>query len=291
MPITQNSVRAYYGLQGTMEYGEFDTTGTGTVGPSQSSVGLLSDRVYSFMAEVDGAGSVTIDLDDGTAAQSGSGVPQLETATAAGTIGTSGNAAVVVTGDDIAGSPITLSVAVVSGDTAATWAGKVRTALNSNAAITSKYAVGGSTTAITLERTPARYNDPTLNISLANGTCTGITAAPTSANTTAGVNPSRALRLTGKQQAGEDAQGASLGTMQDIQGVFVRKVAGDSSAPVEIFDSLGLFKGTLYQTGTFLETAGASGLTNDGTTGETITIQPVSDGGYSKVYITIAAAT
>jgi phage tail sheath gpL-like len=291
MPITQNSVRAYYGLQGVMEYGEFETTGTGTVGPSQSLVSLLSDRVYSFMAEVDGAGSVTIDLDDGTAAQSGSGVAQLETATAAGTIGTSGNAAVVVTGDDIAGSPLTLSVAVASGDTAATWAGKVRTALNSNAAITSKCVVGGSTTAITLERTPARYNDPTLNISLANGTCTGITAAPTSANTTAGVNPSRALRLTGKQQAGEDAQGASLGTMQDIQGVFVRKVAGDSSAPVEIFDSLSLFKGTLYQTGTFFETAGASSLTNDGTTGETITIQPVSDGGYSKVYITIAAAT
>lgn len=291
MPITQNSVRAYYGLQGTMEYGEFDTTGTGTVGPSQSLVSLLSDRVYSFMAEVDGAGSVTIDLDDGTAAQSGSGVPQLETATAAGTIGTSGNAAVVVTGDDIAGSPITLSVAVASGDTAATWADKVRTALNSNAAITSKWVVGGSTTAITLERTPARYNDPTLNISLANGTCTGITAAPTSANTTAGVNPSRALRLTGKQQEGEDAQGASLGTMHDIQGVFVRKVAGDSSAPVEIFDSLGLFKGTLYQTGAFFETAGAISLTNDGTTGETITIQPVSDGGYSKVYITIAAAT
>ena len=290
MPITPNSVRAYYGLQGTMEYGEFDTTGTGTVGPGQSSVNLLSNRVYSFMAEVDGAGSVIIDLDDGTAAQSGSGVSQLETATAAGTIGTSGNATVIVTGDDITGSPLTLSVAVTNGDTAATWAGKVRTALNGNAAITSKYTVGGSTTAITLERTPARYNDPTLNISLANGTCTGITAAPTSANTTAGVNPSRALRLTGKEQSGEDAQGLSLGTMTEVMGVFVRKFAGAQADPVEIFDSLGLFKGTLYQPGAFFETAATSGLTNDGTTGETITIRPVADGGYSKVYITIAAA-
>ena len=35
----------------------------------------------------------------------------------------------------------------------------------------------------------AAANDGTLNIAIANGTCAGLTAAPTSANTTAGVAP------------------------------------------------------------------------------------------------------
>lgn len=115
------------------------------------------------------------------------GTLQVETATAAGTITGSGNASVVVTADGVTGSPVTVPVAVLNTDTAATWAGKVRTALGLNAAITAVYTVGGSTTGITLTRIAPAANDSTLNISLDNGTCTGITTAATSANTTAGV--------------------------------------------------------------------------------------------------------
>jgi hypothetical protein len=115
---------------------------------------------------------------------------QVETATAAGTITGTGNATVVVTGTALSGSPVTVSVAVSNTDTAATWAGLVRTALAANAAIAAAYNVGGSTTAITLTAKERAANDSTLNISLDNGTCTGITTAATSANTTAGIAPS-----------------------------------------------------------------------------------------------------
>lgn len=117
-----------------------------------------------------------------------SGTAQVETATAAGTITQSGNLSVVVTGALVVDSPREIKVPVVAGDTAATWAGKVRTALGV-AAITTRYTVGGSTTAISLTANQAAANDATLNISLRNGTCLGVTEAPTSANTTAGVTP------------------------------------------------------------------------------------------------------
>lgn len=117
------------------------------------------------------------------------GTAQIETATAAGTITGNGDATVIVTAAGVTGSPITVPVAVLNTDTASAWATKVRTALGLNAAITALYTVGGSTTSITLTRTIPAANDATLNISLDNGTCTGITTALTSANTTAGVAP------------------------------------------------------------------------------------------------------
>lgn len=113
--------------------------------------------------------------------------PQVETATAAGSVSGDGNAAVVVTGAGITGSPVTLAVAVLNGDTPTAWAAKVRTAINANAAIAALYTAGGTGTAITLTRNAAAANDGTLNISLATGTATGITTAASSANTTAGV--------------------------------------------------------------------------------------------------------
>ena len=117
------------------------------------------------------------------------GVAQVETATAAGSVSGDGNAAVVITGAGITGSPITLAVAVLNGDTPTVWAAKVRAAIAANAAISALYSVGGSTTAIVLTRITPAANDATLNIALATGTATGITTAATSADTTAGVAP------------------------------------------------------------------------------------------------------
>jgi len=141
------------------------------------------------------------------------GTAQVETATAAGTITLSGDATVVVTGAGITGSPVTLSVAVLDTDTAATWAGKVRTALLANGPITALYTVGGSTTAISLTEIVPNGNDGTLNISLGNGTCTGITTAATSANATAGVAP--AITSTGadvRDAVNDDADASALVT-------------------------------------------------------------------------------
>src|SRR5262249_54028071 len=87
-------------------------------------------------------------------------------------------------GAGIAGSPLTLAVAVGSGDTAATWAAKVRAALAANTAITALYAVGGSGTGITLTAMAAGTNAGTLEIHLDNDTCPGNAAASSSAEPT-----------------------------------------------------------------------------------------------------------
>jgi len=109
---------------------------------------------------------------------------QVETATVTGTITSvaGGNAAVIVTCTGMTGTPITTNVAVVLADTAAIVAGKIRTALQGVANITGYLTVGGSGVYVTL----TRLNSATisnLNISIDNGSCTGLTAAPNSANT------------------------------------------------------------------------------------------------------------
>jgi hypothetical protein len=225
--INTGSARAYYGLQATAEPTSEGTAGTLTIGHASTSASL-PDSTHAIVLAVEVDSTYTVELDGQTLIPTltGAGVAQVETATAAGTIGTSGNATVVVTGDDITGSPLTVSVAVTSGDTAATWAGKVRTALGLVSAITNKYTVGGSTTAITLTRTSPRYNDSTLNISLDNGTCTGITTAATSANTTAGINPAKCWRIDGTTYAGDDFEGITLQQANDYQGFSVRSTSG-----------------------------------------------------------------
>ena len=227
MPITPNSARAYYGLQATAEPTSEGTTGTLSIGQG-STVTTLSDATGAIVLgiELDSTYDVEIDLETLTPTITGAGVNQVETATAAGTITATGNATVIVTGDDITGSPLTVSVAVLNTDTAATWAGKVRTALGAVSAITSLYTVGGSTTAITLTRIVKRYNDSTLNISLNNGTCTGITPALTSVGTTAGINPAKCYRISGTTYTGDDFEGVALEEANDFQGFAARSVIG-----------------------------------------------------------------
>lgn len=108
--------------------------------------------------------------------------------TTAGLIG-GGNASIVVTGAGITGSPLTIPVAVASGDTPALWVEKVRVAIAATAAITALYSVGGTGADITLTELVPNGNDGTLNIAIATGTATGITTAATSTNTVAGVAP------------------------------------------------------------------------------------------------------
>jgi mucin-19 len=101
-------------------------------------------------------------------------------AAAVGTITASGNLAVVVTDAGLTGSPITVSVPVLTDDISTAWATKVATALQANTVIAARYTASASSNVISLI---AVNNDPNiiaLNISLDNGTAAGITAAPTS---------------------------------------------------------------------------------------------------------------
>jgi len=134
-----------------------------------------------------------------TAGSSIIGTPQVETATvtAGSGITLAGNATVVVTASGLTGSPKTYNVAVALSDTAANVATKISTALNADAALVAMFTISPSTATVVLTRKTgllgAYTNDSTLNVSIDNGTCTGITTAATSADTTAGVIPTNLI--------------------------------------------------------------------------------------------------
>lgn len=111
---------------------------------------------------------------------------QVETAVVTGTITLTGNATVTVTAYGMTNSPKAVSVAVTNGDSASTVGGLVRTALAFDTDVAALFLVSGTGANVVLTKHVAAANDSTLNIAIANGTCTGLTAAPTSTNTTAG---------------------------------------------------------------------------------------------------------
>ena len=196
-----------------------------TIGiPSTNTSIPAVDTGYAAIALIVGAASdlvlaVASNNSTGTTAWT-AGSAQIETATAAGSVTGSGNASVVVTAAGMTGSPKTISVPVLVGDTAAVWADKVRVALAADTAVTALFAVSGTSTSIILTRkSTATYavasasvplyaaNDSTLNISLANGTSTGITTAATSANTNAGILSAGVYLQDGD---GKDFEGGTL---------------------------------------------------------------------------------
>jgi hypothetical protein len=118
--------------------------------------------------------------------------------TTAGVRSGAGNAVVVVTGAPLAGSPKTFQVAVANGDSASTVAGKIRAVLAADGATTTAYAVSGATNAVILTANIAALNDATLNISVDNNTCTGLTTESTSAATTAGAADAVSVGLGSK---------------------------------------------------------------------------------------------
>jgi hypothetical protein len=162
------------------------------VGPVDHTAHVQVDVSALTTTQVDSKGylkpGVVLTL-EGVAPVDTTGTPQVETATVAGTIGASGagNATVIVTSAAMSNSPKTLSVAVANNDTAAQVAGKIRTALAADGDVNDAFSVGGTGASVVLTALQGGANDATLNISVDNGTSTGLTAAPTSANTTPGV--------------------------------------------------------------------------------------------------------
>ena len=157
-------------------------------------------QTYFLLAGTTTAATLTLTTGDAAGDAWTVPVQQVETATAAGTVTGTGNATVTVTAAGLTGSPLAVSVAVIDTDTATIVGGKIRTALAANTDIAAMFTISGATTDIILTRLPetiytvgtetinmAYADDATLNVAIANDTSTGITAAPTSANTTAGV--------------------------------------------------------------------------------------------------------
>ena len=137
----------------------------------------------------DGVATYKITLAGAGAPEEVNGTKQVETAEVVGTITTAGNATFTITAAGMTGSPKAISVAAALNDSAAVVAQKAREALAADSAVTAKFSVGGYGTMVELTALTAVANDSTLNVAIANGTCAGLSAAPTSANTTAGVAP------------------------------------------------------------------------------------------------------
>jgi len=247
------TTRATFGLNSRATPVKSGTNGTVQIGENNETLTLSSaTKIVSFDAVIAGASSLVVDVSDldNTGSTSWTaGNAQVETATAAGTITGTGNATVVVTSSGMTGSPLTVSVAVTSGDTASVWAGKVRTALAANATIADRFTISGTTTAIVLTRKPLvtytlngssvpiyTANDATLNVSLDNGTCTGITTASTSANTTAAVATAGA---NAPDLDGTDFEGEPVGGLTALYGVFAKNSASSAiAATVNVLDTI-----------------------------------------------------
>jgi len=239
------NVAAFYGLRGTGTPTGPNVFNDNQIGVSSTQLPMPDATVgYAMRVIIAQSGDQAL-IDLATSATTGSdawvaGVAQVETATAAGTITATGNASVTVTSDGMSGSPLTVSVPVLIGDTAALWAAKVRTALEANATIAARFTVGGTTTAIRLTRKgdevftvrgvevpiyPA--DDATLNIALDNGTCTGITPAATSADTTAGV-ATTGVKFDGGQ--GFDWECQPVATIARVRAMMLQNNGSGASA-------------------------------------------------------------
>ena len=247
--------KAFSGLVTTANPQGDNLVGSLKLGKSNEQTSLTSvTKVVSFDGLIQGSGSdLVIDVSDldstGSTAWS-SGTAQVETATAVGTVTADGTAEVVFTSSRVTGSPVTLQVPVLAADAPINWAPKVIAALQANTAITAAFDIGGSGDDITATEkgtiqpvingtaTPSYpANDATLNISLDNGTSTGITAAPTSTNTTAGVASSGAYAPA---LDGTDFEGISLGGASAVYGVYIKNNTAAGGDGITITQSTGL---------------------------------------------------
>ncbi len=248
--------QAFSGLETTANPRGSNVRNGVRLGKGNASTSLSSaTKVVTFDAIMQGSSSnLVVDVSDldstGTTAWS-AGNAQVETATASGTIATSGNASVIVSSPYVDTGQLTVSVAVESGDLPAEWAAKARTALAANSVLSQYYDVGGSLTGITLSSKPTLShtiqgqsigaypaNDATLNIALLNDTCTGIATATSSANTTAGVASSGVYVPA---LDGNDFEGIATGGANDLYGIYIKNStpAGGDAVNVSIGTSIG----------------------------------------------------
>jgi len=205
-----------------------------------------ADQVYNthyILAGASTAATLNLSTGDATGDTWTAPVRQVETATAAGTVTGAGTAEVEVTTNG--GLPAVIGFDVALNDTPTVWAEKCRAALTEWSTL---YDVSGTGTSIVLTRKPlatytlgsttiemAYANDSTLNIALDNGTCTGITAAPTSTNTTAGVVGDGAYIANDDV----DYEGIALDSPSDVYAVLIEASSDDGTGSQQIDYTIG----------------------------------------------------
>jgi hypothetical protein len=245
-----NSVSAFLGLRANASPTSTNVTNDVQIGVSAQQIAFpTADVAYSVRAIIAPASDFVLNIPTGATTGSDAwvtGTAQVETATAVGTIGSgNGNAEITVTCDSMDNSPKTILVDVTSGDTAAVWAGKVRTALAADVDVASVFSVGGASTAIVLTAKSINDsigvdffpdNDATINIAIDNGTCTGITPAATSTNTTAGVATFGCIIYDGD---GKDFEGNAIPTIALMKAIMMEATSGGAGYETSSYGSMG----------------------------------------------------
>ena len=214
------------------------TSGRFTVGLIPTAQAFATaDIGYAVSARLTTASTTaTLDVQSGVCTGSAAfvaGTAQVETATVVAASGatSNGNCIVTVTGSSLTGSPLAVTIALTTASTTATLVAAVLAAgLQANAAIAAKYTVTSSGANIILTvnaNSDSNYiaNDATLNIAIPSGL--GITAAPTSTDTTAGVATSGVQVLDG---GGTDFEGVTLVSMARIYALEINVTSGSASA-------------------------------------------------------------
>jgi len=216
------------------------TTGTFVIGTAAAQQSFTTaDIGYAISAKLT-TSSTTATLDVQTGVCTGSatyvaGVAQVETATVDTVYGggatSTGTCIVTVTGAALTGSPLAVSIPLSpSANTKALVASALALGLNANASIAEKYTVtsSGANIVLTVKADAnGNYiaNDSTLNIAIPEGL--GIIAAPTSANTTAGVASSGVQVLDGD---GKDFEGVTIPSMARLYSLEINVTSGSATA-------------------------------------------------------------
>lgn len=178
-------------------------------------------KAYALEITAASASEFHFDTHAFTAAAYTAGTKQIETATGLGTITTSGDVTVVITsgyyGND------TFNVALALGDTPALWLPKIKAVLSAATGAASNFTWSNTSSTLVSVNKFASANDSTLNISISNGTCAGISNTLTSANTAAGVSSSGGF-LTDLSVL--DFEGRLLPASTKVKALLVQCVSG-----------------------------------------------------------------
>lgn len=171
--------------------GFFTVTGAGSAIILTANVDAADDATMNLEQQDGACTGITAEAASANTQAGTLGQAQVETATvvAPGNITAAGWAKTVLTADGMTGSPITTQEWVALGDTAADVALALRNRMNLDARITAMFTVAGAGDDIVITRLVNAADDVTLNCTVENDTCTGITDDLASTDTTPGVAP------------------------------------------------------------------------------------------------------
>jgi len=214
------------------------SSGSLTVGVAAATQSFsTADIGYAMTSRLTTASTTaTLDIQSGVCTGSAAyvaGTAQVETATVVAAAGatSAGNCTITFTSAAVTGSPVSVVVPLTTASNTETLVTAALVAgIAANTAIAEKFTVVRSGSTIVATRkvdSDSNYvaNDATLNIAIPSGL--GITAAPTSADTTAGVASSGVQVLDGD---GKDFEGVTLVSMARLYCLEINVTAGSASA-------------------------------------------------------------